>query len=190
MNKGFPAGRIDVEGLRVGTVEWSGELPGSEDVWGTGLDFARAPRLEYRAEPGGHDGVRVTGRLSAELHLACRRCLEPVDWPLEIEFDYRFDPSVEAWEEEDGVYALDPDSAFVDLVRPLREELVLAVPEYPVCVDGCRGLCPICGANWNETECDCRPASGDARWDVLKKLVSDEQPGAAGTDEAQGVNEA
>jgi len=189
MNSGFPAGRIALDRLRAGPVEWSGDLPDARGAWDLSeVEFASTPRLEYRAEPGGHGGVRVVGRLSVELELECRRCLESVRWPLQLDFDFRFDPSVRMSEEEGGVYALDPDTAEVDLARPLREELVLAVPEYAVCRDDCRGLCPTCGANRNVSDCDCTPTGGDPRWDVLKKLVADGRQGAAGPEEDNEVN--
>ena len=34
-----------------------------------------------------------------------------------------------------------------------RDELVLAVPLNPLCDDGCRGLCPLCGNNRNLVPC-------------------------------------
>jgi len=189
MNSGFPAGRIALDRLRAGPVEWSGALPDARSAWDlTEVEFASTPRLDYRAEPGGHGGVRVVGRFSVDLQLECRRCLEPVRWPLDLDFDFRFDPSVREWEEEGGVYALDPDTDEVDLARPLREELVLAVPEYAVCSENCRGLCPTCGVNRNVSESDCKPAVGDPRGDVLTKLVADGRQGAAGSEEDNEVN--
>lgn len=180
MNSGFPAGWVDLDRLRRGPVEWSGDLPSEPGAWGLQqLDLVEPPRLTFRAESGGHGGVRVAGRLETTLHVRCRRCLGETRWPLEIDFDFRFDPTVRESEEEGGVFTLDPDAASLDLVRPLREELVLALPEYPVCQDGCLGLCPICGADLNASTCGCRRVQEDPRWDVLRELVSDGQPGAA-----------
>lgn len=190
MNSGFPAGRVDLDRLRRGPVEWSGDLPADAGAWGVeGLELVGQPRLEYRAEPGGHGGVRVTGRLSAVVRLECRRCLEELRRPMEVPFDFRFDPAVHEWEEEGGVFGLDPDAPALDLIRPLREELVLALPQYAVCSDGCRGLCAVCGADRNEAECGCSQEIADPRWNVLRQLVSDGQPGAAGTDDEYDGNE-
>jgi uncharacterized protein len=105
---------------------------------------------------------------------------------MEVEFDIRFDPDVTEGEEEGGVFGLDPDAATLDLVRPLREEFVLALPDYPVCEDGCLGLCPSCGANLNESSCECRPVQADPRWDALRELVTDGQPAAAPDNEDDG----
>jgi hypothetical protein len=100
MNSGFPAGRVNLDALRRGPVEWSGELPAEAAVWDLGdLDFADGPRLEYRAESGARRGIRVVGRLELTLRVECTRCLAEIRCPVGIEFDYRFDPSVEEWEE-------------------------------------------------------------------------------------------
>lgn len=190
MNSGFPAARVDLDRLRRGPVEWSGTLPADGGAWGLGdLEFVDAPRLDFRAEPGGHGGVRVVGTLGVTLRVACRRCLDEIPWPLKIDFDLRFDPSVDESEEEGAVFALERDAASLDLVRPLREELALAVPDYPVCEDGCLGLCPVCGIDRNETVCECGRSEADPRWDVLRQLVSDGQPGAAGADDERDRNE-
>jgi uncharacterized protein len=190
MNKGFPAGHIDLDRLRLGPVEWSGDVPGDPVTWGLEtLRVVGSPALRYRAEAGGHDGVRVTGRFEAVLLVDCRRCVRELEWPVEIDFDLRFDPSVEAWQEEQGVFGMDPNAASLDLFRPLREELSLVIPDYPVCRDECLGFCSRCGADLNESRCDCVSEQGDPRWDVLRDLVPDGQPGAAepdGEDDGNG----
>ena len=59
-------------------------------------------------------------------------------------------------------------------MRPvLREQLLLRVPAYVVCREECRGLCPQCGANLNETTCACEPEQAASPWDALKKLKFD-----------------
>lgn len=183
MNSGFPAARVELDRLRQGPVEWSGKLPAAMGDLGLAeLEVVDAPWLEFRAESGGRGGVRVVGRLSATLRLECRRCLEDVQWPMEVAFDFRFDPAVQEWEEEGGVFTLDPNDAALDLSRPLREEWLLAMPEYLVCRDDCRGLCPVCGTSLNESDCGCTPDRADARWDVLREMVADGQPDAAERD--------
>ncbi len=133
--------------------------------------------------------MRVVGQLAATLIVSCRRCLRDMQWPMEIEFDFRFDPAVPEGEEGEGVFTMDPDAAALDLSRPLREELVLDSPEYPVCREGCLGLCPICGADLNESACECSGKEPDPRWDVLRKLVSGGQPRAAAKDDGDDSND-
>ena len=58
----------------------------------------------------------------------------------------------------------------IDLDPLLREQILLAVPGYPVCREGCRGLCTVCGANLNERECGCERRLPDPRLAGLAKF--------------------
>ena len=179
MNSGFPAARIDLDRLRHGPVQVSADLPGDPASWGlTDVEMPEAARLEYRAEPGGPGGVRVSGRLLADLRLRCRRCLSPVQCPLAIGFDFRFDAAVQEEDGERGVFPIEREAAFLDLSQQLREEMLVAVPEYPVCRDSCPGLCARCGAELEEgSSCECAGDEPDPRWNVLRELVSDGEAG-------------
>lgn len=190
MNRGFLAGWIDRDALRSGAVAWSGVLPADPAAWDVeGLALAEAPRLSYRAEAGHGDRVRVRGRLEVTLLLECRRCLSAMERELGIEFEYRFDPAVEPADEEEGLFGLDPSAASVDLFGPLREELVLALPEFPECRVDCRGLCPLCGADRNVTECGCSREEMDARWGPLRDIVPNRQPSAEDSEKARDGEE-
>jgi len=57
----------------------------------------------------------------------------------------------------------------VDLTPNIREAMILAFPNYPLCRFGCKGLCPQCGVNLNEGECDCGPRE-EVRWSALDDL--------------------
>jgi uncharacterized protein len=71
--------------------------------------------------------------------------------------------------EEDGeIRVLPADELGLDLGEPIREDVVLAAPPYVVCDPECKGLCPHCGADLNETTCDCGTAEPDPRWDALR----------------------
>ena len=62
----------------------------------------------------------------------------------------------------------------IDLGEVVREHVALQLPMKPVCRDDCRGLCPQCGANWNEGTCDCRPDDMDPRLAVLRSWKAEE----------------
>lgn len=184
MNSGFPALRVELDRLRYGPVEWSGELSADADAWGLdGVELLEGPRLTFTADAGGSGGVRVKGAMAARISLTCRRCLRGLERRIGIEFDFRFDPAVEAWDEADGVFGLDPEAASLDLSDPLREELLLALPGYPECPEGCGGLCPMCGADLDETDCGCSREEPDPRWNALRRLVPDGQLRAAEPDD-------
>ena len=58
----------------------------------------------------------------------------------------------------------------IDLNALLETETTLGLPMKPLCSEGCRGLCPTCGANRNAAPCACAPAA-DPRWSPLKGLA-------------------
>jgi uncharacterized protein len=114
------------------------------------------------------DDIVVTGTLSVAWHDACRRCLRPLHDTLTVEVSERY-----ADDDPTGRRAIDP-AAFpihngqLDLAPMVREEVLLAIPDAPLCREDCPGLCPICGADAGE--CGCDTTVRDDRWAVLDQL--------------------
>ncbi len=110
------------------------------------------------------DGLLATGTADGAWDGPCRRCLRPVAGMLHVDFQELFEPVPRDGES----YPLGHDR--VDLEPLARESLVLDLPLVPLCRDDCRGLCPTCGADLNEGDCQCPPAGGDTRWAALDGL--------------------
>ena len=134
--------------------------------------------LSMDVEKAGDDIFRVHGRASTTLELDCSRCIEPFAVPLGADFDLRYVPqTANAGEGEQEIADDDLATAFhregqLDVIEMLREQFQLALPMKPLCSDACRGLCPVCGANHNRTECDCRQSWEDPRLAPLKGLIT------------------
>ena len=122
------------------------------------------------------DQFRLAGRVTTTLELPCGRCLEPFLSPVEAEFDLRYQPHShntgegEREVEEDDLTTAFYDNDQIDLGQLMTEQFVLSVPMKPLCEDGCKGLCPTCGTNWNRGTCDCRNTWEDPRLAALKDL--------------------
>lgn len=120
--------------------------------------------------------VRIQGRFSVEMGCECDRCLGRARFPLEAPFDLFYRPmSVIARVEEVEIDEGEAEIAFYEgggmlLEDVLREQVLLALPMQRTCREECLGICPNCGANRNETVCECRPDAGDDRWQALKNL--------------------
>ncbi|HSR69726.1 MAG TPA: DUF177 domain-containing protein [Acidobacteriota bacterium] len=123
------------------------------------------------------DIARIKGRVEGRLNLPCCRCLEPVPLEVDKSFQVEYCPDPELAEEgeefeleyedlETGFYRGDK----IDLAGLVNEQLLLEVPMKPICRPDCKGLCPQCGANWNEESCECSQESLDPRLAVLAKL--------------------
>jgi len=125
------------------------------------------------------DAYRVSGRVQTRLQLACGRCLEPFEIPVDSPFDLRYVPeTLGADGEEREVEEDDLTTAFykedaIDLGELMHEQFVLALPMKPLCSDACRGLCVHCGTNLNKGTCECKPTWTDPRLDVLKGMLKD-----------------
>src|SRR5947208_3198169 len=69
--------------------------------------------------------------------------------------------------DEPADYPLARDATAIGPRPAVREELLLAVPQWGMlCQDDCRGLCPRCGRDLNAGPCGCAPAV-DHRWQEL-----------------------
>lgn len=130
---------------------------------------------------GGDRQVQLQGRIETVLSTVCDRCLAPITYPLDFEFDEvlmsvhdinvlsQHGADREKLEEESWVYE---DSTF-DLSY-LTVDLILAqVPLRHLCRDDCKGLCLHCGANLNHEACQCKENEIDPRWAILAQLEND-----------------
>lgn len=115
-------------------------------------------------------GILVQGRLEANTHGECVRCLTDTAVPIAMNLAEHFiHPAAEAREDEYSV----SEGGFIDLTPILREDAILAVPMHLVCRPDCRGLCSQCGQNLNEGQCDCDHRPIDPRLSALKALLDE-----------------
>jgi DUF177 domain-containing protein len=116
------------------------------------------------------DDVVVAGSLTVAWSDECRRCLRPLDEALVVEVEERYaerDPSGQRAVEPD---AFPIDHGQIDLAPMVREEVLLAIPDAPLCRPDCAGLCPTCGADRNAGPCGCVTDARDERWAALDQL--------------------
>ncbi len=124
-----------------------------------------------------HREFRLVGRVSTVLQLACSRCLEPFTFAVDLPFDLLYLPHSEnTGEGEREIEDDDLEAAFyrdevIDLGQLMKEQFYLALPMKPLCQEGCRGLCPHCGANLNQSTCNCETQWVDPRLEALRTLT-------------------
>src|SRR5256886_1162667 len=138
----------------------------SSDVCSSDLDpVAVAGRLQATGDGRFYWHGSLRTRISGE----CRRCLAPVSRAVTADIGVLFTQDPDALEDPDS-YPLPPEATVIDLTPAVREELLLAVPQYLECRPECRGLCPRCGQDLNAGPCGCAPATVDLRWATLAAL--------------------
>lgn len=119
-------------------------------------------------------GAYLEGEAAAEVAQQCSRCLRPITLPVAARFaeQYYATIGVESGEALDDAPsdAKTIGSDFrIDLTPLLREEVILAMPQAPLCRPDCLGLCPTCGEDLSA-----RPHAHeevvDERWAALQQL--------------------
>ena len=109
--------------------------------------------------------IIAKGEFSTAVELECGRCLKHFAIPIESEIDEQLEIAPVFGEAEEEVQEPDPviegelerifEDNFLDLRELLRQTLVIDMPIRPLCDDACKGLCPNCGQNLNDTQCEC-----------------------------------
>lgn len=140
-------------------------------------------RLDISRTTG--DGYALRLRFEASIVGPCMRCLEPAAPKFAVDAREVSQPNEARAPRGDvagrGRTKHEPDND--DLVSPYvengvldlhawaRDALALSVPANLLCRGDCAGLCPVCGANLNETGPDHHhEREADPRWAALSEL--------------------
>jgi len=134
-----------------------------------GLEFTLRKPLTVRGRlmESGPGRYFWRGSLETLIDTTCRRCLTPLSVPVAVEVEALF--TDDAAVDDPAAYPIAPHAAELVLDDMVREELLLAVPGFPLCRQECRGLCPRCGKDLNVGPCACEPEP-DPRWAALRAL--------------------
>lgn len=129
------------------------------------LDIVRSDNVYY-----------CTGTVVCSAQLECSRCLE--QYPQTIRGTVEFTivetgggADIDRDALGDTTVVVPVGTSPVDITDPVREAILLEIPLKPLCRETCRGLCPYCGINRNEQQCNCTTESTDPRWDGLRDLL-------------------
>jgi uncharacterized protein len=175
---------IEIRELQVHPLDFDEHLaPGSIDF---GADLRQEGNLDSKGRAqlvqehhGKHqliNDIRIVGDFSARIELACARCLEPIHRHVSKKFELLYRPQgSDAGKEELSVTAAEAEVGYYQgegllLEEVLREQVLLALPLKAICREDCKGLCPHCGRNLNQEQCNCTAAGEDPRWSALKDI--------------------
>jgi len=127
------------------------------------------------------DIARIEGEVRTRVTLECSRCLEV--FTREIRGDFSIvakklrkgeapprHSGEDIRDEDIDLVIIDNDTNEIDITEFVRDAVLLAIPLKPVCDEGCKGLCSVCGQNLNEGDCGCRRERVDSRWKTLSGL--------------------
>ncbi len=129
------------------------------------------------ARTGG--SLELRGRIRGVAHESCSRCAESFERAFDESFLFFATPAqdgddADTSEDDDLIFH---DGRSIDLCGRVRELVLISAPMAPVCHAECKGLCPICGANQNQTRCDCKRCELDPRWQVIRDHLNETRSG-------------
>lgn len=114
------------------------------------------------------NGILAHIMMTATVSSQCVRCLADFELPLHTDFTELYAFSANSTTDSDLIF---PEDGYINLVPLIREYMLLELPIGPLCRPDCKGLCPVCGENLNETTCHHEDDSIDPRLSILKSLL-------------------
>lgn len=94
------------------------------------------------------DKIYINGTLTIKVTGPCSRCLENAEQLIEIQVEETFSQRPE---EDEYRYK----SGLVDLTEMINDKILSNQPSILLCKNDCKGLCPKCGCNLNDSACNC-----------------------------------
>lgn len=112
--------------------------------------------------------LHLKGNLRVLCEFVCDRCASNFEKNLFLEFDEKIYPNSSEGS-EDLLY----DMPRIVLDKIFSDFIILNFPSRNLCREGCKGVCPNCGVNLNDGECDClanKIGKNNPFADLLNKL--------------------
>lgn len=110
------------------------------------------------------------GKVTAVLSLNCDLCLNTYNTKLTRDmyeiYSKESNSEKEIWNFSEKT---------IDLKPAVITNILLSMPMKAVCSDDCKGLCPICGHNLNESDCGCETGNINPVFEKLKNLFDDKE---------------
>jgi len=111
-----------------------------------------------------------------EIESECGRCLKTVRKLLEVDSQNQYRPLTKTDQGEiDDIGIRYYSEEYIDVSEDIREMFLLEAPPKVLCSEDCKGLCPGCGQDLNEEECNC-------------SLMSEEEPDSKFADLVKMLN--
>ena len=90
-------------------------------------------------------------QIDCSLHVTCDRCLKETVQDFSYKEEHTVVRRLESGEEEEGYVIARAESIDPDEIA--LTDLLLELPTKMLCKEDCKGLCPVCGCDRNETDC-------------------------------------
>ena len=135
----------------------------------SGLNPISAPAKVVGCVENNAGIVTLTAKVQFVYEAPCDRCAVDVKREFTFPVEHTLVVALESGDNDDF---LEVPNMRLNLDELVEEDVNLALPTKYLCNDDCKGLCPQCGKNLNETQCDCK-APIDPRFAALLQLLDE-----------------
>ena len=120
--------------------------------------------------------LSVEIKISFEIIAECARCLKSVSLEISENLMYLYFLQGAEEEEFEGLDDYMPVEIeyfghVIDIMPQIQESIFTLLPTKVLCKEDCKGICPTCGKDLNEGECNCKNENLDPRLEALQNFV-------------------
>jgi uncharacterized protein len=171
---------INDKGLSLEFEEKPQTFPALEKIANSGVGEFHPPIKVWLKAIRIKNMIQVEGNFAVQVRLTCSRCLKEFEMPLQSPFSLTFTqetPEAASERDEEEIELSAEEIGYImfkgreiDLTPALQEQVVMSLPMQPLCAKPCKGLCPICGTDLNQSDCGCQRKSVSTKFAALKDL--------------------
>lgn len=148
------------------TKEFSGNVElGTLDYMGSTLSFKEPLTVNGKVYSIG-GALEISADITGEYSSVCSRCGKPVSAKLSAQLFESIDSDFTEIDEE----CITVSGNVIDISGSLDACIFEQLPMQPLCMEECKGLCPVCGTDLNENECNCDDTVYDPRFAIFRNL--------------------
>ena len=145
---------------------FSGQIQlGNVQFMGSNIDFYQPLDIEGRVQNMGGT-IEITAHISGSYRVDCSRCSVTVEENIDADLFESVESDFSDADEE----CVTVSGTVIDISGSIEACIFSNVPMQFLCKEDCRGLCPKCGINLNEKECNCEDEVYDPRFAIFRNL--------------------
>ena len=126
------------------------------EVSGQAYKIVKREPVKLTISNQGNQELLISAKTKLAVAIPCSRCLKDVitefclDFSREVDMKISDEERGEQMDENNYIagYELNVDALIAD-------EMVLQWPMKVLCKEDCKGICPVCGKDLNQQECEC-----------------------------------
>jgi uncharacterized protein len=150
-----------------------------------GLDgFVELNEAEFLGESYRFDSpLKITGRIynngqsltldatvKGKMKTECARCLKEIEEDVDFDIDELLSKNEEGVDTDGDLILFDGHE--IDISGIVADRFLMNISGRYLCDEDCKGLCPVCGHDLNESDCGCDNEYIDPRWQALADILN------------------